>query len=376
MDRLSVTSTSAHSAICSDIVIRQSEIVRLVFRPEIVDNPRDPRACIRGTFIYQKKGKGSDWDDVRFTSLATLKKGEGYQLEIKSGELLPLLLQLGALYRLHRRQGVPQGRHQFVRLEENLAQFLQLGEGDLHAFLDTHSNDAIQTLHKVLRWLASSTALANFIVADTDQIAILNAVLGVASIRAVRAVWESNRSNGDEQFWQQTLSEHAFVFSQLLAYPILVIRGKAYVGGKRLDNRHGNVVDFLARAKTSGNALLIEIKTPQTPLLAAEYRDEAYPLSAEVTGALAQILQYKDSLTQDLRRISEPGSEQFLLTEPRSLLVVGNAEAELTSVAKRLSFERFRERLTGVTLVTFDEIFGRVAQLEQLLTPPPEAHGP
>jgi hypothetical protein len=58
-----------------------------------------------------------------------------------------------------------------------------------------------------------------------------------------------------------------------------------------------------------------------------------------------------------------------LATEPRCLIIAGNSSS-LDSTAKRQSFERFRERLAGVTIVTFDELFERVRQLESLMTPP------
>jgi hypothetical protein len=369
MDRIDVTSTSRQSALCSDIVVRDLDTVRLVFRPEIVDNPKEPAACIRGTFLYQRKGKNDGWDDAPYSSLSSLKKGEGYQVELKSGELLPLLHQLGSLYRLHRKQGVPQGRQHFVRMEEQLAQLLHLGEDELNEFLNAHPADAVLTLRKVLRWLSNSTALAGFIVNDTEQIAVLNAVLGVAVLRAVLGIWEQESTNGAEEFWQQTLSDHAFVLSQLYAYPIIVIGEKAYVGGKRLDNRHGNLADFLARAQTSGNPLIIEIKTPTTGLLGPVYRDEAFPLSHELSGAIAQVLKYRDSLAESVRHLSAADEVPMLGTEPRCLIIAGNFES-LDSTAKRKSFERFRERLTGVTIVTFDELFERVHQLEALMTPP------
>lgn len=234
MDRIDVTSTSRQSALCSDIIVRDLDTVRLVFRPEIVDNPKNPAACIRGTFLYQRKGRNDGWDDAPSASLSSLKKGEGYQVEIKSGELLPLLHQLGSLYRLHRKQGVPQGRQQYVRMEEHLAQLLHLGEDELNEFLNAHPSDAVLTLRKVLRWLSNSTALAGFIVEESEQIALLNAVLGVAVLRAVLGIWDHQSVNCSEEFWQQTLSEHTFVFSQLYAYPIVVIGEKAYVGGKHL----------------------------------------------------------------------------------------------------------------------------------------------
>jgi hypothetical protein len=129
----------------------------------------------------------------------------------------------------------------------------------------------------VLHWLANSTALSDFIVHDADQLVVLNAVLGVALLRAVLSIWQSEEGNPSEDFWQKTLSDHAFVLSQLYAYPIVVIGEKAYVGGKRLDNRHGNLADLLAKAQISGSPLIIEIKTPLTGLLGTMYRDEAYP---------------------------------------------------------------------------------------------------
>jgi hypothetical protein len=373
MESLHVKSTSRQHAACSDIIVRSGDTVRLVFRPEIVDNPKNPLASIRGTFVYQRKGKKDDWEDETKKSLSSLRKGEGFQLELHASELRPLLRELGALYRLHRREGVPQGRQEFVRLEQNLAQLLLLSEADLQAFLDTHAGDAVLTLHKVLRWLSSSTALADFIAADTGQINLLNALVGIASLRAILRVWEENKENNDEEFWQRTIAQHAFVFSVLFAYPVVIVKGKAYIGGKRLDNLHGHLVDFLARAESSGNALLVEIKTPATQLLGKEYRDGVHPPSRDFGGAVAQILEYRESLMQESHTLNQGESTPLLSTEPRCLVLIGNAAAQLTSEATRRSFERFRERLQGVTVLTFDELFGRVADFEQLLSAPETA---
>lgn len=279
MQRFQVVSTSQHSANVSDYVVRQGDTIRLVFRATIVDNPKEPAASIHGTFVYQKKGKKEGWVDHPIEPLSSLKKGEGYRLDLHAGELWPLLRQIAALYRLHRTGGVPQGKSEFVRLEENLARLLELSEADLNAFLESHSSDAIATMHKVLRWLSGSTALSDFIAADAPQVDLLNAVLGVASLRALIALWNTNQDNADEGFWQRTIEGHPLVFSQLFAYPVLLLRGRAYVGGKRLDNLHGNLADFLGKTETCGNALVVEIKTPTTSLLGREYRDGAYPPS-------------------------------------------------------------------------------------------------
>ena len=87
MEKIDVDSTSSHSAICSDIVLRAGKRVRLIFRPEIVDNAENPEARVRGRFIYQRKGDAGAWEPFEKISLASLKKGEGYQLELHSDEV-------------------------------------------------------------------------------------------------------------------------------------------------------------------------------------------------------------------------------------------------------------------------------------------------
>lgn len=261
MDKVAIQSTSRRSAVCSDIIVRDGEQVRLVFRPEIVDNEQNPTA----------------WEEFDAKPLSSLKKGEQFQLEIKSGELLRLLQELGALYRLHCVRGVPQGRIELIKIEQQLAKLLQLTEGELNEFLAANTNDAIKTLRRVLAWMSKSqSAIQQF--ADEDrQLPELNALLGLTNLRAILNVWRDNAANNNEEFWQTVFHKHAFVLSQLLAYPIVLIQGRAYVGGKRFDNAHGNLVDYLAKVQSSGAAVLIEIKTPQTPLLGATYRSDVFP---------------------------------------------------------------------------------------------------
>jgi hypothetical protein len=144
-------------------------------------------------------------------------------------------------------------------------------------------------------------------------------------------------------------------------HPIIVIRGKAYVGGKTLDNEHGNLVDFLAQVPGSGEAVLIEIKTPNTSLLGAQYRQDVFPPSRDLSGAISQVLKYRESLLHDLHALNAGTSTRLLGTEPRCIVIAGCAARELGDEGRRRSFERFRERLLGVTVIGFDEVFARVA---------------
>ncbi len=363
MKKVQITSTSRRSAVCSDVVLRERQQVRLVFRPEIVENASDPAACVRGTFLYQRKGRNKQWQDLRSTSLSTVKKGEEYQLELHAGELRQLFREVVPLYRLYQREGVPQGRQEFIKVGEQLAQLLEFTETELNEFLASNRAHATLTLRRLLRWLSRNPSVAQQL-AD-EELPELNALVGLTNLKAVLEVCRTNSANGGEEFWQTTLAKYAFVLSQLFAYPVVVLQGKAYVGGKRLDNKHGNLVDFLGRVSSSGAAVLIEIKTPVTLLLGTEYRQDVYPPSRDLAGAIAQALQYRESLMQEFHAVTH-GEKGWLSSDPRCVVICGSVEQELTTESQKRSFERFRERVIGVTIITYDELFARVEGLVKI----------
>lgn len=367
VEKVEVHSTSNQSAVCSDIIIRETDLVRLVFRPEIVNNPHDPAAAIKGRFLYQRKAKKDGWEPFKTIPLSSIKQGEGYQLEIKSGELLPLLHQLAALYRFHEIEGIPQGRIELVKIEQQFAHLLRLSDAELNGFFTANPSDALTALRRVLGWLVGNPSAAQRFAEESVPLPELNALVGLTNLRALKSIWRDNADNGDEQFWQQTFSEHSFVLSQLLAYPVVVIRGKAYVGGKRADNAHGNLADFLGRVNSSGAAVLTEIKTPNTPLLAREYRQDVFPPSFDVIGAVSQVLDYRETLMLDMHSVFQGQGFDITPCEPKCVVIAGSAQRDLIAENKKRSFERFRERLTGVTLLTFDEVFDRVSALISLL---------
>jgi Domain of unknown function (DUF4263) len=363
MEKIDVQSTSSHSAICSDIVLRQGERVRLLFRPEIVDNPSNPEARVRGKFLYQRKGDADSWDNFEAVPLSSLKKGEGFQLALHSDEVFILRRDFYELARLHREQGIPQGHAQFLKVERNLADLLELTQPELDRFLSANKSDAIRVLARVLRWLSESRDITSQLALDETELPTLNAIVSQANLRAISNLWIENSENSDEEFWQRELSKHSFVLGLLFAYPIVVIKGKAYVGGKQFDNKHGNLVDFLARIPTSGTAVLVEIKNPTSLLLGSQYRDDVFPPSADLVGAISQVIHYRESL------LTEPNVRQtadLSPSHPRCIIITGYGKRELTDDFRKRSFERFRERLLGVTIVTFDEVFGRVTELSSL----------
>jgi hypothetical protein len=371
MREIETRSTSRVTAESSPIVLRQTDLVRLVFLPMLVTNQADPEACVKGQFVYQKKIKSDEWASVASVHLSSLKAGEEYRLELHSGELLTLLKELGALYRIYRQHGIAKGRVKYVKLAASLARFLELGEQDLTAFLESNKEGAETTLLKLLSWFANSPnrneAAARLAKMAPEQLPGLNVILGLAVVKDALTFWKQNQANTSEEFWQKALGDRAYVLSQIFAYPVVIICKKAYVGGKRVSNKGGNVVDFLASVQSTDAVVLIEIKTPETSLLGPEYRDGVFPLSGELSGAVAQVLRYRQSLMSDFHSVMADRSAPLTLGEPRCVVLAGHAEKELTSAPKRESFELQRERLQGVTIITYDELFRRLDYIIALL---------
>ncbi len=128
MKEIQTRATSHHTATADEIVLRITDRIRLVFAPTLVSNENNRLACVRGTFVYQKKSVNDEWISMADQSLASLKPGEHFKLELHSEELLHLMKELRPLYTLVINEGVPKGRARFVRVQSNLAAFFDLGE--------------------------------------------------------------------------------------------------------------------------------------------------------------------------------------------------------------------------------------------------------
>lgn len=359
MDRIETQSTSRRTATTSDIVLREGPQARLLFRPEIVDNTGRPEAAVRGRFLYQKKKRGDQWIEFDRLPLTSVKTDEGYQLEISSSELYTLLINLRQLYQLANAYGVPQGKKSFLEVRGALADLLTLAGPDLQEFFTSNSEDAIRLFRLLLNWIYKRSSVEVF--EEASELLELNTVVGLANLKAFLVEWKSNRDVKGEEFWQTLFAKNAFVLSQLFAYPVILIKDKAYLGGKDFTNAGGHIVDFLYKLESTGAVALIEIKTPMTPLLGPAYRAGIYPISNDLTGAIAQTLAYRNSLIENIQNLQrrEP---TVIPSEPYCVIVAGDCE-QLDSPNKKASFEAFRERLNGVRILTFDEVYKRIEGL-------------
>lgn len=371
MKEIRVKSTSLSSAATDPIVLRETATTRLLFKPLIVENVHNREASVKGAFVFQRRKKNQEWVDYKELNLTELRATEWVKLDLKSAEVLKLYESLTDLYALHRQEGVPVGERRFLRADRGLGALLAANKEELTHLLNSNPNNASELLSRLLQWFSQLSApdqiVENLERLDVSGLQQLNSIIGLTTLKSAYAIWQSNQDNPDEEFWQTTLEQYAFVLSQVFAYPVVIVKGKAYVGGKSIANRGGNLVDFLAKNEISSNAVLIEIKTPKTLLLGTKYRGNTFSISRELSGAIVQVCNYKHSLQNEYFALTQGGISEFTSFEPACVVISGNFQHEMTSKEKMKSFELFRSHLLGVEVITYDELFGKVKLLIDLL---------
>jgi len=172
----------------------------------------------------------------------------------------------------------------------------------------------------------------------------------------------------DESHWQQFFEDNPFILSLAFAVPVFYLQGNAYVGGKRLDGTGGKFADFVYATVRTGNISLIEIKKPKTDLLTGRpYRgSEVFGPSAELGGAVAQLLDQRQKLVQELPNIRMNSNRNDIYAHSVRGVIVAGLLPE--SIHQRRSFELFRGGIGQLELVTFDELRARMLALKHALS--------
>ncbi|MDO8549257.1 MAG: DUF4263 domain-containing protein [Ignavibacteria bacterium] len=369
MEEYKVVSTSRNSAECDEIVLRTTSKSRLAFKPIIVNNERVKNASIKGYFVYQKKNDSGEWLEYKDLNLSDLQKGHWIKLEIKSEELLHLVKDLIGLYKIHRKEGVPYGKTTYLKAEESLNELSKISEEDLKNFFTLNKKAGINVFSQLLNF-AVKMENAEQVVDKLEKLEInslqrLNSLIGLSNLKKNLETWKENEFNSDEEFWQSTFLNNSFLLSQIFSFPIVVIKGKAYVGGKTFENIGGNFVDFLCKNSLSQNAVLIEIKTPTTKLLGDKYRS-IYNVSEDLSGSLLQISNYRYLLNKNFISLNSDYENELSSFHPQCVIIAGNISKELQTEKQRKSFELFRQSLKDVQILSYDELFKKVESLVSL----------
>ncbi len=176
-----------------------------------------------------------------------------------------------------------------------------------------------------------------------------SSINGLTGFFEVIEIWNNKKINKSEMFWHKLLKKYSWLLSLIINEPTIIVDDEAYIGGKSLHNKKGKIIDFIYQNKLSKNLALIEIKTPQTKILGQKYR-QTYSLSNQLTGAINQLLEYKDQFQKNYYSLKFNSNIDFNLVSPNLYLIIGNQEN--LSREEKECFENFRKNFKGITLIT------------------------
>ena len=177
---------------------------------------------------------------------------------------------------------------------------------------------------------------------------------------------EEHASN--EKWWQDFFENNKWIFGYGLNYVILrEEQAQPSYGGACVDGKGGQRGDLLMSTMGDMNfTVLVEIKTPDTPLLRGkeEIRSGAWSLSHQLTDAFVQIqanVQTWEETSSDKNNIDKLEKKGVYTVEPKGIIVIGRLnELKIKDVRPRWeTFQRFRRSIHGIDVITFDELLDR-----------------
>ncbi len=375
-----IVSTSSVTADASPIVLNQTDMLRFKFLPTLVSNESEPCKSVSGKLQYEKKRKKEDLfptdsvDSSNKVSRGTVKVGDWMEIKLDTTETYELYQGLKQLYALYDNMGeIPYGSATYARVDSSFRQFLSIIQNDPSAarMIGNEENyDLVKTLLRLITQTGSLDSLKKGLMELQDEnLQHLTTSLNIEKLQRIAALMKENLDNDNEEFWQTTVfKENQWVLAQIFACPCTIFADKAYVGGKGISNSGGNLCDFIYQNSLSQNVTLIEIKTPCTELIGSQYRG-TYSFSYELSGAVNQVLNYRDKLTKEYYSLCHQGIDPFEVMAPRCVVIIGKMAS--LNPGQVAAFENFRNSLSNLLILTFDELYQRIVDLIALLSESP-----
>lgn len=364
-----VKSSSKNTAELSPMILTQSDtdVTRTMFIPKMVDNSKSPNMCISGKISYEKRQKNDEYPSDKL-SPHNIRVGESMEINLNTEAIYKLFSYLSDLYGFHESNGIPQGRRTFSQVDGRLSDLLEFLQNDPEAneFLtNPQSLDLTKMLFQRITQFQSIDALLGILNSLTDDnISILNNSINLERLNRAISLIEDNLDNSNEEFWQtEVFASNQWILSQIFATPCTILGDKAYVGGKGIDNKRGNIVDFIYLNKLSENVALIEIKTPKTNIIHSKYR-QSYSFTEDMSGSINQVINYRNNLIKNYNSIRDNSIEEFKVFSPKCIVIIGKIKDMNSNEIG--AFESFRNSLNNIEIIAFDEILQRIKDLRSI----------
>ena len=371
-DDIWVESTSRNTANATPIELEKTEHIRFRFVPKLIDNPNNPDLCVSGDVVFEKKKKR---DEEYPTERVEISKrdvtvGDSLRLHLDSESTYKLFIGLKDLYELKQEIGTTElGVSRYRKVDSALAFITRKLKDDPYAIslLSTDGTfDFVKTLLRALSTSESVEKLKEILESiDVENLNNISTCARIAQLEEAIKLFEENINAGrDEEFWQKDVFEkHQWILGQIFSLPCTLFQAKAYVGGKGMDNKGGNEADFVYKNGLTRNVAIVEIKRPDTRILQDAYR-KTYSFTTDFSGAVNQVLNYRDSLTKEIYSLAKGQYDAF---SPTCVVVIGRASEFGNEPKKIAAFENYRAVLSNVIITTYDEPLLKMKELHKIM---------
>ncbi len=177
---------------------------------------------------------------------------------------------------------------------------------------------------------------------NTDDISILQEFsvwIDVRKFELVLDIWNKNKKNKNEEFWQGIFQEHSWILSQVFSAPVVFLKWKPYCGWKSPDNEGWVYSDFRFETLKTWTSVFIEIKTPLSKIINKQYRwkddwdtNLVYSMWDEVTGGTVQLINQRQTAIAEYEK-----NNQLKIRNSKWILVLWSTE-EMTDNQKKLYY--------------------------------------
>lgn len=201
------------------------------------------------------------------------------------------------------------------------------------------------------------------------KMARLQRNLDLVNLKQLIALYEEALdAHHNEDWWQLFFEQNIFALQLLFGGPTVFIDAQVPIGESANAPKGKKIADYLFKNSLTNNAALVEIKKPSTKLMKRRpYRQGVYGVQSEIGEAVTQVLDQALQLTRyetDTKRRTDNSS--WTSNAPRCFVVAGHAR-ELDTADKQKSFDLYREHLSGVKIITYDEVLGQLTTLRDFL---------
>jgi hypothetical protein len=169
-----------------------------------------------------------------------------------------------------------------------------------------------------------------------------------------------------EPQWQKLFEANPFILDMAFNLPVLLPQGQAHVGGKILDGSGEKIADFPLTNQLTDSIAILEIKTPSMELVSKkQHRGGVLAPSFELVSAVVQTLDQIDKLRSDIYRIKALNPQHQMEAYGIKGMVLAGM---IPDTERKRSFELYRNSLSGLSIITFDELLAKLKSIRKLLS--------